>query len=249
MDVWDGTTDRSDGQSQRAPDRTDWVENIAQVAATQTAVNTNLSDIADNIINIGLNDAEILTLQGRVAGVEAAALQSVGAVETVSGLTVTEYGNGAFHKTVLTLAAVELATTDGCTPATDGAWASQLLYTFPTGTKLLQASHFNLDSAENNAGADGLTATADFDIGLGSVAVANSTDFSLTGTLSDYGDATVALTASASTGDTDTVTTPATHTVNDLFLNVRTVDDADHGTVAGQLDVTGTIVIIWSMLE
>ncbi len=267
MDVWDGSTDRNDGTQQRAPDRTDWTTNIKQIADTQTAVNvnaasvvssdaniaTNVTGISDNVTDIGTNTSgvsgNVTAIANALAGVDAITLQSIGTEEVVSGMVVTEYGDGAQHKTVFTLTSVVLGTVDGSTPATDGAWAALLLYTFPTGTKITSMSHFEFDLTANNAGADGLTTTCDFDIGVGSIAVAQETAFSLTGTLSDYGDATVALAGSASTDDAATVTAPASHTVADLYLNMRIVDDADHGTAAGILEVTGTITVLWTMVQ
>lgn len=185
------------------------------------------------------------TIQGATDDVT---LQSTGAAETISGLAVTEYGDGAFHKTVFTLTALALISTDGVDAPNDGAWATDVLYTFPAGSKLLIASGFDFDLA-NVAGDDGFTDTADFDIGLGSVAVAPEVAFSLTGTLSDYGDATVALVGGVKTGQAASVVTAAEHTARTLNLNVRTVDDADHGAAAGSLLVTGTGYIIWSMLK
>ncbi len=273
MDVWDGTTVRGSG-IQRAPDRVDWDGNVVQTAATQTAVNTNISNIATNVTgvsdnvtdigtntgnvstnvtniatnvsNIGTNDTAIANL---LAGVDGVALHSVGAVETVSGLAVAEYGDGATHKTVLTLTAVDLETVDGTDPPNDGAWAALKLYTFPAGTKISTLSHFKVSFAEANAGSAGFTATSDFDIGLGSVAVAQAVAFSLSGTQSDYNEATVALSGGASTDDTDTQTTVTNLTSRDLYLNLRIVDDADHGTANGIVEVTGVITITWTMVE
>ncbi len=266
MNVWDGTTVRGSG-IQRAPDRVDWDENVRQTAATQTAVNVNISNvgtnvtgvsdnvtdintntgnIATNVSNIGTNDTAIANLLSGVSGV---ALHSVGAVETVSGLVVAEYGDGATHKTVLTLTAVELETVDGTDPPNDGAWAALKLYVFPLGTKVSTLAHFKVSLAEANAGAAGFTATSDFDIGLGSVAVAQAVAFSLSGTQSDYGEATVALSGGASADDTDTQTTVTNLTSRDLYLNLRVVDDADHGTANGIVEVTGVITITWTMVE
>ena len=220
MDVWDGSSDRRDVGSQRGPDRVDWDEMLTQVQLTQRGFN----------------------------GVDPTTLQSVGAVASVTGLTVEEFGDGALHKTVLTLDTVELDTTDGTDPNNDGAWAALQLYTFPTGTKFCNYSDFTFAVAENNAGADGLTATADFDIGVGSVAVAQAAAFSLTGTLSDYGDYTAALSGSADTCQVER-STALTLTSTALILNLRTVDNADHGVAAGLLEVSGTITILWTMVK
>ncbi|KKK66877.1 hypothetical protein LCGC14_2959670 [marine sediment metagenome] len=222
MNIWDGSSERRNIGSQRAPDRLDWDQIIAEVQLVQRGFN----------------------------GEDPTTLQSKGTDPSSTGLIITEFGDGAFHKTVFTFTAFELATTAGSTPATDGAWASEQIYTFPTGSKLLIASGFDLDSLEDNPGADGITSTSDFDLGLGSVAVAQASAFSLTGTQSDYGDATVALVASESSGDAVNVTTAAVHTVADLLLNFRTVAETDHGaTVAGLLKVTGTAFVVWTMLK
>ena len=220
MNIWDGLSDSRTAGTQRAPDREDWGEIVQQMQNTQ----------------------------GQTNGLEETTLQSVGALATVTGLTVEEFGDGAQHKTVLTLDAVELDTTDGTDPVNDGAWAALQLYTFPTGTKFCNYSDFTFAVAENNAGADGLTATADFDIGVGSVAVAQAVAFSLTGTLSDYGDYTAALSGSADTCQVER-STALTLTSTALILNLRTVDNADHGTAAGLLEVTGTITVLWTMVK
>ena len=221
MEVWDGLSASRSVGSQRAPDRADWGEIVGHVKG----------------------------VQGQTNGLEETTLHSVGAAETISGLSVAEYGDGAVHKTVFTFTAVELDTVDGTVPATDGAWSSLKLYTFPTGSKLLLASDFYWGLTAVNPVGEGFTATSDFDIALGSVAVANSTDFSLTGTQVDYGEAVVALTGSTVAAQTATVTTPAVHTATPLLLNLRCVDDADHGTLAGLLQVTGTATIFWSMIR
>jgi len=221
MDVWDGSSARRTAGSQRAPDRIDWDKMLEQMQMVQKGYN----------------------------GVDPLTLQSVGAAETITGMTVTEYGNGAFHKTVLTFAAMELDTVDGTTPATDGAWGSKKLYTFPTGTKLLTAADFYFGLTAVNPVAEGFTATSDFDIGLGSVAVAQASAFSLAGTQSDYAKATVALAGSTKAAQTNTNTTAASHTATPLILNLRVVDDADHGTAVGLLQITGTATIYWSMVR
>ncbi len=242
MNIWDGLSGSRSSGSQRAPDRVDWDKVIEQVIDCQTAVNVNAASVVSS-------DVSITTLETRVQGVEAAALQSVGAAEVVSGMVVTEYGDGAAHKTVFTLTSVVLETVDGATPATDGAYAAIKLYVFPAGAKIDLVEFFKFDLVENNDGADGFTTTADFDIGLGSEAAIQASVFSLSGAQSDYNKTTVALVASSSTGDTDTNTTPGVTTTRDFYLNLRTVADTDHGTANGIVEVTGTIAITWTMLE
>ncbi len=220
MNIWDGSSDRRDVGSQRGPDRVDWDEMLTQVQLAQRGFN----------------------------GVDPTTLQSVGAVASVTGLTVEEFGDGALHKTVLTLDTVELDTTDGTTPATDGAWAALQLYTFPTGTKFCNYTDFDFNVTANNAGAVGLADDSDFDLGVGSVAVAQATAFSLSGTQSDYAEYTAALIAKVDACQVER-STALTLTSTALILNLRTVDNADHGILAGLLEVSGTITILWTMVK
>jgi hypothetical protein len=222
MDLWDGTHVKRSAGTQRHCDRADYDAIVQQMRLAQNGFN----------------------------GVDSVTLQSIGTKEVIAGLTITEYGDGAVHKTVFTFDSFVLSTTAGSTPAADGAWATDVIYTFPTGTKITYGSGFTFDLLENNPGADGITATSDFDIGVGSVAVAAEAAFSLSSTLSDYGDATVALSGSASTGDSASVTSPAAHTATALNLNLRTVAEADDGgSAAGAVEVTGTFAILWTMIN
>ncbi len=255
MDVWDGSSSVRASGAQRAPDRIDWDENVKQVAAAQTAVNVNITDIGTNLSDIGTNVTDIGTnVTGISDNVTAIGLNTSaigvlegteGTPEVVTGLVITESGTDALRKTVFTFTSVELSSTDGTVAGTDGAWAALKLYEFPAGVKIVESSSFLFDLAENNAGADGFTATADFDIGLGSVASAQATAFGLATTQSDYNEATVALTGSTSTADTDTNVIPTIKDGVDLYLNLRTIEDTDHGTTAGLIEVTGVATVLW----
>ena len=235
--VWDGDSGNRDSDTapQMSPDWRDWNRMVAEVAAAQTKVNTDAT------------------------GVDTLAAHTVGAVATLAGLSVVERGDGAMHKTVITLADVAYATTDGTTPATDGAWASQLLYTFPEGHIMVVGAHLLIPVAGIVAvtgGSTGISDTGDFEIGVGTTASDNQSAFGLPGVATDeniitgqvaalVGGSNTPLTAAANS-------TPATYdgsaAAAALYLNLRTVDDADHGTVADVLTTGATLTILWTNL-
>lgn len=234
--VWDGDSKSrdSDDAPRKSPDWRDWNRMVEEVAATQNRIDSN---------NAGVDDD---------------AIDSVGAIASLAGLTVVEKGNAALHKTVLTFDEVEIATVDGTTPATDGAWFTQNLYTFPVGHINVVRAHaqFPLGKLEaETGGGAGLSDTSDFELGIGTVASANASSFGL-------GDGTqenviAALDCNLTSGTSDAIEkgVQATSAVYDgtggaivARLNMRTLDDADHGTAADALIVSGTVTILWSAL-
>jgi hypothetical protein len=231
--IWDGDSSNrdSDNAPQMAPDWQDWDRMIAEVAAVQKS-------------NSGYDPSAVL---------------SYGAAPVVSGLSVAERGNAAMHKSIVTLASLAFATTDGTTPATDGAWGSQLLYTFPQGHIMILGAHLLIPVAGMVAvtgGGTGLSDTADFEIGIGTTAANNQSAFGLAGVATDENVITgqvAALVAGSNTPLTAAAnSTPATYdgstTAAKLYLNMRTVDDADHGTTADVLTMGATLNILWTNL-
>ena len=233
--IWDGTSlNRDPALGQRkTPNADDWQRCVAEVAATQTRINEN------------------------AAGIDEDALDSVGTLPVVAGLTVVEKGDGAVHKTILTLDEVAVAITDGTTPATDAAWGTKLLYTLPTGRVLLFGSHqvYPVGGLEAvTGGGTGLSSTADLEIGVGSAARANGTNFALQTTeenicasadanlVAKLSDA-IETTTSTAVAIFDGTTTPL-----GLHLNVVGLGDDDSGETADVLKVSGTITIVWTLL-
>ena len=228
--VWDGDSRSrdSDNENVRAPDHQDWSRNVAEVAATQTQCNSNYT------------------------GVDSNATHTVGAAETISGMTVVEKGNGAIHKTVFTLDEVELATTDA---GADSFQASQKLYTCPEGQMVILGAHqvYPLGSLEAvTGGGTGLSTTADFSIGVGSAVVVVAVDLTTTeqnicvkadadlvAKKSDAIESSVNATLLPLDGSTTAVA---------FYLNVSGLDDADSGAVADVLKVSGTITVVWTLL-
>lgn len=240
--VWDGDSANRDSDNSpfKSPDARDWDRMIQEVAATQTQV-----------------DANKVIEDGRLAGVDDDAIDSVGTLATVTGLTVVEKGDAGIHKTIMTLDEVEIASTDGTNSATDGAWGTKKLYTFPEGHVVILGGHqvYALAAlAAVTGGGTGFSDTADFGIGVGSTAVAQASAFGLATTLEDMcAEADVDLTAKTSDAIESSVNaallpldgSTAAVTAN---LNYRTLDDADHGDTADVLKVSGTVTLVWSIL-
>lgn len=234
--VWDGDSDNRDSDDgvQRAPDHRDWSRMIAEVAAAQTRILSNQQGSDDTTID------------------------SVGTLATVTGLSVSEKGDGAMHKTVITLASVSVASVDGSTPATDGAWGTKLLYTFPQGHVQLFGAHFTSALgavAAVTGGGTGFADDADFGLGFGTAAAANSTEFGISTTEEnivaeiDY-DLTSGASDAAEVGVTDgtQVVFDGSTTPIGVNLNFRTLADGDHGTTADALTISGTLTLTWGIL-
>ena len=216
-------------------------------------------------INVLENDTGRLTVFNKIndlidalnAQADGSGSNVVGAVEDVDGLSVEEIGNGATRKTVLTLLNVAMPVVDGATPGTDGAWGTKKLYTFPKGGASLLGvfGSFDAGAIEASSEGSGLTATADLELGVGSVASANASAFGLEdGTqenilgaldvdlVDSVSDAAEAGVNSAGVYLDGTTTAAAVH------LNARTLDDADSGIADSVLTVSGTITMLWSVL-
>lgn len=235
--VWDGDSASRDSDNgyNSAPDWRDWERLLEEVAAVQTQINNDQAGVAYPVD----------------------ALHTVGAVTSKTGLSIVEYGDAAIHKTVFTMASMAMVSTDGTTPGTDGAWGSQSLYTFPAGQLLFLGAQFVSPLAgmiATTGGGVGFSTTADFGIGVGTVAAANSTEWGISTTEEDIiAEITCALTSKTSDAIESGVNgTAAAHdgtaAAIEFFLNFRTLNDADHGAVADVLTVNGTLTLLWSIL-
>jgi len=229
--IWDGDSGNrdSDANRQAAPDWRDWNRMINEIRAVQQS---NRGIDPDTVIN------------------------NHGILTSKTGLTVQEYGNAAVHKTILTLDSMAMASTDGSTAGTDAAWGTQELYTFPEGHIIILGAHqvFPLGKLiATTGGGTGFSTTADFEIGVGTDVRGQATNFALQAAEKDI--------VPASDCDLTAKTSDAIESAQlaaALFkdgsagaitanLNFCTLDDADHGTVADILTVSGTITILWTM--
>ncbi len=234
--VWDGDSANRDSDSgnKQSPDYRDYVRMIAEVAAAQTQIDSN------------------------AAGVDSNTIHTVGSVTSKTGLSVVEKGSGAIHKTIITMASMSTITTVGTTVGTDGAWGSQLLYTFPAGYIQILGAHIVVPDGLMISGlqdATGWKTAGDFEIGVGTVASAQETVFGLNnGTQEDI---IAAITSALSSYISDaqeasqltTVTAfDGTTSAKELYFNYRALAELDYGTVNDTLVLSGTFGIIWTML-
>jgi len=227
------------------------------IADTSDAHDASAISIVDSLDYFTGTDVEA-ALRESISGTCKVSTHSFGTIESVSGLTVKEYGDAAVHKTILTLASVVMNVTDGTNPAADGAWGTKKLYTFPKGHVQVLGAHFvsPIGGMVAASAGSGLTATADFEIGVGTVASGNESVFGLNnGTQENIVAAiTTALTDSATTAIKSGVTTnpgnnyDGSTTAISVNLNMRTLDDADSGINSSTLTVSGTLTILWSVL-
>ncbi|MEE9548675.1 MAG: hypothetical protein V3V68_04905 [Nitrosomonadaceae bacterium] len=235
-DVWDGDSASrdSDNAPKKAPDWRDWDRAFTEVVATQNRVNDNAGGVDDD------------------------AIDSVGTLATKTGLSVVETGDGAIHKTVITMDEMQVVSTDGAAPGADGAWGTQQLYTFPEGHINVLNKHIVFPLAGLEAvtgGGTGFSTTADFEIGVGTVAAAQDTQFDLNG--GDEEDVVAAIVCALTAKTSDAIESLANGTAAtvdgstaalEYHLNFRTVDNADHGTTADVLLVSGTFTFVWTCL-
>lgn len=170
---------------------------------------------------------------------------NVGVAESVSGVTVTEYGDGVFHKTVFTFTNAAIALTDAAGVV---AWIGQKLYTFPQGFIYMQSAVLDLALTLSAAG---VNADWDGDIAVGTAV--NGEDGTLATTEQDIIPATATPQAAASATTGDAVSTATEHKIHDgtsaakaLYLNVL-VDDTDHDVTSTPTNMifNGTLTVCW----
>ncbi len=208
----------------------------AQIAANDSDIATNVSDISD--------------LAG---GVDTDTVDSVGTVTTKAGLAGVEKGNAAMHKTVLTLTAVSMTITDGSTEGTDAAWGNQSIYTFPEGHVVIHSAHAVFGDDEIVAGEGGIIDTADLEWGIGTTARTNVSDFALGATEKDIVPEKVMaqMVGGMSNGiesqqATASLFKDGSAGAIEAFLNFISSHN-DDVTTADTLAITGVITFVWSM--
>lgn len=167
---------------------------------------------------------------------------NVGAIPSVTGLTVAEYGDETSHKTVLTLADVAVGSATGAAALGFG----KLMYTLPAGACIVKSSKFDL-ALQGGGVVDADTP----DVGLGTV-IASGVVSTLDGTATFEnimtgqtfndcnGTAEVKTALATSSPFALVVETAGAHTI---YLNI-----ADTWAGADDLLATGTITIEWSFI-
>lgn len=170
---------------------------------------------------------------------------NVGTLTSKTGLTVTEYGDGVFHKTRFTFTNMALAITD---EAGVVAYVGQELYTFPQGYIYMQSAVLDVALTKSSAGVDDAW---DGDVGIGTTTAGNNN--ALATTEQDIIPTTATPQAAAGATTADAVSTATEHKIHDgtsaakaAFLNFL-VDDADHDVTSTpcNLIVNGTLDLCW----
>jgi hypothetical protein len=184
---------------------------------------------------------EVATLSGGdVMSVDPKTSVGVGA-KNGSAITAVENGNGAVHKTVLTLDSLSVTMTDATTSGCHGA---HKLYDFPAGPIQILGSSMNLTTLAGSGGiANGAALVGS--IGSATVGTNNAT---LTTTEADLiaskaGTLTAGAGTLASHGSLVATAFDGTATAVDAFLNLA-VPDAD-SSASDTVTVNGTVTLHW----
>lgn len=225
--IWDGDSGNRDSVDDNvaAPDHRDWSRMINEVRAVQKS-------------NRGVDPDTVLNNHGTLG--------------TIAGVTVEEYGNAAYHKTIITLDEAVITMTEGSTPGTDAVWGTLPLYTFPVGHIIIFGSHAVFPLGLIEAGTGGLTDTADLEFGMGTTARANQTNFALAAAERNLIPENICtqMVSGLSVAIESAVLAAALFfdgtTACVANLNFITSDDADC-TGNDTLIVSGTITILWTM--
>lgn len=176
----------------------------------------------------------------------------VGTVGTTSGLSVVERGNGAIHKSVITLNNVSIAINDDAASSSDGgAWGSLKLYDFPEGHVAVYGAHMVFPAGSVTAGSGGIVDAATLKMGVGTTAREYGASFALASAEKNIvpENAAVGLTGGTTTAIessafTTTLISDGSSTASDAYLNVVAASDSD-ASAEDTLTVSGTVTIIW----
>lgn len=226
--VWDGDSGNRDSDDgvQAAPDHRDWARMLAEIQATQTRIDSNNSGADDDTID------------------------SVGTLETVTGLTVVEKGSAGVHKTILTLVDVTVASVDN---GANGAQTNKKLYTFPQGHIVILGGHQVYPIGKiiaTTGGGTGYLDNANLGIGVGSTVPATGVGLATTAenmaAEADVDLSSKASDAAESSVNAAMVPLDGSTTAVAVYCNTSTLADADHGATADELTISGTITILWT---
>lgn len=208
------------------------VQLTAGAAEASKALVLDANKDATGIRDLTLRDAKTTSGVGAAAG---------------TGVTATEYGTGALHKTVLTLVNTPIVLADNAGVV---AYGGLKIYDFPEGAINVLGATANLAMTKSSAG---VNADWDGDFGLGTVTANNTNALATTeqnlipttATPQAVSGATTAKGQATSAGQIF----DGTGTAIDAFLNFL-VDDADHDVTgtACNLIANGTVTILWANL-
>jgi hypothetical protein len=191
---------------------------------------------------LGLNNELTITPDGVETSVNIGSVPAAIADYVVA----TEYGDGTFHRTVLTVTGLVVSTVDNGTAGHAGAVQ---VYDFPKGYVRIEGGVMKWTNMVVDG--TGLPNNSEIDIGIGSTA-AGTDMVSLSGTTQDIvtkDDITFSTLTAATNQTQGNVTVAAldgSATAKDAYINVAA--SAATGTADGTLTLTGTVVIDWTNL-
>lgn len=229
------------------PKRFSISDNATVTQAADDRLSSSETDVLDSVTagTAALSKALVLDANKAISGFYTT--DGVGTAETITGMSVTETGNGAFHKTTFTFATVTIAIADA-TGVTG--WLAAQLYTFPEGLLGFYGAVADLALTKSSAG---LNDDWDGDVGLGT-ATNDATATPMDSTQIDLIPNTATPQAAAGVGTADCQSTDTeigavfdgTSTAKEVWLNFL-FDDADQdidGTPCN-LIINGTISMCW----
>lgn len=202
------------------------------------------------------NDAARMLDKIAAGGYSTNSTHSYGTAGTTSGISVVEYGNAAMHKTIITLDEVEITinNAEDVSSSTDAAYGTVPLYTFPQAHIFLVGSHMVFPLGYIVAGDGGIVDTADLEIGVGTTARTQGTNFALQTNEDNIvpGQNGVDLVAGISDAiessqSTAVLISDGSASAATANLNVVVLEDADV-SADDTLTVSGTITMIWSAM-
>lgn len=170
---------------------------------------------------------------------------NVGAVNSVTGLSVVEQGDAVNHKTVLTMSGMAVGSAVGAAALAFG----KLLYTLPAGAQLMDITYASV----------ALTGTVTIvgdtpEIGIGSV-IASGAVLVLNGTATFMDYVTEQTSGAISGSNTTTVLLGATAGIHTgIALNIAAsaktihLNVADTWAGAGDVTATGTVTLTWKFI-
>lgn len=166
-------------------------------------------------------------------------ISNVGAVAAVTGLTVAEYGNETFHKTVLTFDEVAVGSATGAASLGFG----ELIYTLPAGAAIVRGSKFDL-SLQGGGVVDADTP----DVGLGTV-IASGVVATLDGTAT-FENIMTGQTFNDCNGTAEVKTAVATSSPFALVIEASAahtihLNIADGWAGADDITASGTVTLEW----
>lgn len=220
-------------------------------------INGALDVVLDASISGALTVAGATTITGAITGasVNATTITSgalsissgvtscaTGAGTAATGVTAAEYGDGMFHKTVLTFSKSDFTITEAGTAG----WGTMKLYDFPLGALSIIGASGNM-TIDASADTTNIAADGSGDFSVGTTATEDATLSSTDADLIPSGAFVDPFVSSVGTGFSYKIAPgvfDGTSTAKDAILNVR-IDSGDVTATTNAVTISGEIVFHW----